>query len=149
MEEFLHFWKSGQNKERAEGLATALVNYELAASLYKGDFLEEDIYESWPALQRENLKEIYLVILDKLSRFYALDGKPQTAIDLCEAILEKDNCREDIYRRLMHCYYKIGQRDKAIKQYRRCVEILSKELEIEPTPTTIELYKKIKNGQIK
>lgn len=144
IEEFLHHWKIAQSTEREKDIQVAVGEYELAAAVYKGDFMEEDLYESWPSSERENFKEIYLFILDRLSKYYSLDGKPSTAISLCETILEQDNCREDIHQRLMRCYYKLGQRDKAVKQFRKCAEVLEAELEVEPTQSTIELYEQIK-----
>jgi DNA-binding SARP family transcriptional activator len=148
VEEFLKYWKNAQSTEREIGIQAAVGEYELAAALYKGDFMEEDLYESWPCSERENFKEIYLSILDRLSEYYFLDGIPSTAASLCETILEKDNCREDIHRRLMRCYYSLEQRDKAAKQYRKCVEALKTELEVEPTRATIELYAQIKQGSL-
>jgi two-component SAPR family response regulator len=148
VEEFLKYWKNAQSTEREKGLEAAIGEYELAAALYKGEFMEEDLYETWPVSERENFKEIYLFILDRLSEYYSQDGKPSTAARLCETILEKDNCREDIHRRLMRCYYKLEQRDKAAKQFRKCVEALKSELEVEPTRATIELYEQIKQGSL-
>jgi DNA-binding SARP family transcriptional activator len=144
VEEFLKYWRMARSIEREKGIEASIGEYEFAASLYKGDFMEEDLYESWPSLERENLKEIYLVVLDRLSRHYSLDGKTETAIDLCELTLGKDNCREDVHRRLMECYYRTGQRDKALKQFRKCAEILREELEVEPTRKTRELYEQMK-----
>jgi len=144
VEEFLRHWKCAQHKERGKELAAALGQYELAAALYNGDFLEEHIYENWTDLDRENLKEVYLAVLDRISNFYSLDGKPDVAINLCEKILTKDNCREDVHRRLMRCYYRLGQRNKALKQYQKCSRVLSAELEVVPTHATTQLYKQIK-----
>ncbi len=146
VEEFLHYWKIAQSTEREKGIQAAVGEYERAAAVYKGDFMEEDLYESWPSSERENFKEIYLFILDRLSKYYSLDDKISTALSLCETILEQDNCREDIHRRLMRCYYRLGQRDKAVKQFRKCAEVLKEELEVEPTRATIELYEQIKQG---
>lgn len=144
VEEFLQHWKIAQSTEREKGIQAAVAEYELTAALYKGDFMEEDLYESWPSSERENLKEIYVFILDRLSKYYSQEGKHSTAISLCETILEQDNCREDIHQRLIRCYYKLGQRDKAVKQFRKCAEVLKTELEVEPTRATIELYEQIK-----
>lgn len=149
VEEFLHHWKLAKTTEREKEIQAAVAEYELAAAAYKGDFLEEDLYESWPSAERENFKEIYLFILERLSKYYSLDGKPSTAISLCETILEQDNCRENIHQRLMRCYYRLGQRDKAVKQYHKCVEVLEAELEVEPTRTTVELYEQIKQNFLK
>ena len=148
VEKFKYYWRLAQSSEREKGIEAALGEYELAAALYKGDFMEDDLYEGWTALDRENLKEIYLVILDRLSNYYSCDGKPVTAINLCEIILRKDSCREDVHRRLMRCYYRLGQRDKAIKQFRKCSEILNLELEVPPTKTTISLFQQIKKDTV-
>ncbi len=144
VEEFLQHWRAGQSLERQQSPEAAVVEYEFALANYLGDFMGEDPYEAWPSLERENLKEIYLLVLDRLSRYYSLDGKSETAIDLCELILANDSCREDVHQRLMRCYYRIGQRDKALKQFRKCAEILRAELEVEPTRETNELYELVK-----
>ncbi len=144
VEDFLQHWRVAQSLEREKGLAEAVGEYEMAAALYTGDFMEEDLYEDWCTLDRENLKEIYLLILDRLSAHYSSLGKCATAVALCQNILAKDNCREDIHQRLMRCYYRLGQRDKALKQFHKCREILLAELEVEPTRTTCELYEQIK-----
>jgi DNA-binding SARP family transcriptional activator len=149
VEEFLHHWRIAQRVEQEKHRHEAIANYELAANLYQGDFMEDDLYESWPAQQRENLKEVYLVILDRLGEHYALDGHPDTAISLCEKILEKDICREDVYRRLMRCHYRLGQRDKALRVFQKCSAALKKELEAEPTRATIQLYEQVKQDCLK
>jgi DNA-binding SARP family transcriptional activator len=126
----------------------AISEYERAAQIYKGEFLEDEIYDSWSALDRENLKEIYLVIMDKISELYVLSKKHLESIGLCEKILEKDNCREDIHRRLMLSYYRIGQRDKAIKQFQKCVEVLKEELEVKPSSETTNLFEQLKRDSL-
>lgn len=149
VEAFKRYWRVAQSIEREKGIEAAVCQYELAAALYKGDFLENSIYSAWTDLERENLKEIYLYILNKLSDYYSLDGKPDVAINLCNTILEKDNCREDVYRRLMKCYLRIGQRNTALKQYHKCLEILKSELEVEPTRSTKQLYEQIRQDSLK
>jgi DNA-binding SARP family transcriptional activator/CheY-like chemotaxis protein len=148
VEEFRKTWRSAQCLEHAKGLSAAISKFEWAAGLYKGDFLEDEIYDSWSAIDRDNLKEIYLVILDKISEFYVLSKKHSEAIGLCEKILEKDNCREDIHRRLMLSYYRNGQRDKAIKQFQKCVEVLKEELEVKPSSETTNLFEQLKRDSL-
>ncbi len=149
VEEFVKHWRVAQSTERQKGIGAALAEYELAASLYSRDFMEEERYSDWPIQEREHLREIYLVILDRLSRHYSLDGKAETAISLCERILEKDSCREDVHRRLMKCYLSLGYRDKALRQFQKCAEALQSELEVDPTRATLELYQEIKSWQVR
>lgn len=144
VEEFRKKWLKAQSIEHNSGLRAAVIEYELAAEIYRGEFLEDEIYDDWSSLDRENLKEIYLVILDKISENFMHNGNNHEAISVCKKILEKDNCREDIYRRLMECFYSAGHRARAIKIFRKCTKALKAELEVEPTAATIQLYRKIK-----
>lgn len=148
IDKFRSTWSKAQSIEHEQNLSAAVFEYERAAAMYKGEFLEEEIYASWSSIDRENLKEIYLVVLDKMSQNYMYSSHYRKAIRLCETVLEKDNCREDIYCRLMVCYYHIGQRNKALKLFRKCVRVLQDELEVKPAAATIELYKKIKESQL-
>jgi two-component SAPR family response regulator len=144
VEEFRKKWLKAQSIEHISGLRAAVLEYERAAEIYRGEFLEDEIYDDWSSLDRENLKEIYLVILDKISENFMHNGNHHEAISVCKKILEKDNCREDIYRRLMECFYSSGHRAKAIKIFRKCTKALKAELEVEPTAATIQLYRQIK-----
>lgn len=144
VEEFQRHWKKARLLVAREGVAGAISEFEKASSIYGGDFMEEDLYEDWTVSERENLKEIYLEILENLSRLYSMDGKPDVAIDLCKSILEKDNCREQVHRRLMLCYHRTGKRDHAIRQFHKCSKIIKTELEVNPSRETSELYEKIK-----
>jgi DNA-binding SARP family transcriptional activator len=121
---------------------------ELARALYSGNFMDEDLYDDWAATERDNFKEIYLAILDRLSENYIHTERFSSAVALCEDILSKDNCREDIHRRLMFSYYRAGCRDKALRQFKKCIEALKEELEVEPTKLTRQLYEEIKADRL-
>ncbi len=146
VEEFIQYYEDGQSLERKGKIAEAMKKYEVAEGLYQGDFLEEYLYEDWPMLRRESLKDRYLVILDRLSRYYLEKKRYATCIHLCQRILAKDDCREDAHRRLMRCYSRQGQRNLALRQYHLCVEKLKEELEVPPTQETTALYEQIRQG---
>jgi pentatricopeptide repeat protein len=84
------------------------------------------------------------VALEKISECRLQAGNLEETISICKAILERDGCREEIYRRLMCCYQKAGRRDRALSVYRQCVRSLKGELDVEPAAATVELYRKIK-----
>ncbi len=138
-------WRKAQSIERRTGLSAAAEFYDQIAAIYHDDFLSDEPYEDWSTLERENLKEIFMVTLEKISENRFQLGRFSEAISICKAILEKDNCREEIYRRLMCCYQCVGRRDRALKAYRKCAQALRAELDVEPSVATLELYKKIKS----
>jgi len=148
VEEFIQRCEAGQSLERKEKLAEAMREYEVAEGLYQGDFLEEDLYEDWPMLRREGLKDSYLVILDRLSRYYLEKKRYATCIHLCQKILAKDDCREDAHRRLMRCYSRQGQRNLALRQYHLCVETLAQVLDVSPMQETTVLHNRIRRGEM-
>lgn len=142
--EFGDLWMKARSVERIQGLEAAALYYDQATSMYSGDFMSDELYEDWSTLERENLKEIFLVALEKISENRFQAGNLEETICICRAILERDICREEVYRRLMGCYQKAGRRDKALCVYRQCVRSLKDELDVEPSAATTELYRKIK-----
>jgi DNA-binding SARP family transcriptional activator len=146
--EFGDLWMKAQGVERSQGLEAAAALYDQVASVYSGDFMSDELYEDWSTLERENLKEIFLVALEKISESRFDSGNLAEAISLCKAILERDNCREEIYRRLMCSYQKGGRREKALCVYRQCIRALKDELDAEPSAATTELYRTIKANTV-
>ncbi len=142
---FLSHWNRSRFLQSDNRPGPAVSELELAASIYEGDFIQDEICEEWVLPQREKLREVYLEALENLSRIYSLNGKPKTAIEICSSILEKDDCREKVHRRLMLCYHRVGNRDQALRQFHKCSLILKRELEVKPSSKTIELYHKVRD----
>jgi DNA-binding SARP family transcriptional activator len=147
-EDFLKAYQTGRRVEQQSSLPQAVASYERATSLYRGDLLEGDVQEEWSCSERAMLRERYLVALERLSHHYAVTGQFATAVALCDAILQRDNCREDVHRRLMRCYYQSGKRCEAIKQFQRCAESLLKELDVAPSKATLELIDRIRKESV-
>ena len=145
--DFSDLWKTGKNLESASGLSGAVPTYDQALGLYTGDFLEEMRYEDWFSSERDSLREIYLMLMDKKSNFYLEQSDYNRVITICQQMLYKDQCLEDIHRRLMRSYYILGLKDMAVKQYIKCCDILGQELEIEPSEQTVLLYQNIIKGK--
>ena len=125
----------------------AASEYELAASLYQGDFLADDPYEDWPVLTRERLRLAYLDTLGRLSQLHLRNAQYASCAVLCQRIIERDPCREDAHRRLMQCYSRQGQPHLALRLYWACVEALRDELEVEVSPATVELQERIRRHE--
>lgn len=142
-EEFEKHVQAGRRLEAAGQPAEAMAEYSIAEGLYQGDFLEEDLYEDWPSVQREHLRIFYLDVVDHLSEYYVQQGQYTAAIALCQKVLAQDNCYEQAHRRLMRCYLGLGQRHLAVRQYQTCVEALREELDLTPSEETVALYRRI------
>ena len=147
VEEFECHQQLGQKLDAKGHLETAIKEYEIAASLYKGDFLQDDPYEDWSILTRERLRIAYLDVLDRLSHAYFSQRQYGACIALCKLILERDNCREDIHCLLMRCYDSQDQQYLALRQYQICADALERELDVDPALETTQLRDRIRQRE--
>lgn len=147
IEEFERCTKAGQMLETRNQLTSAIREYEAAASLYQGDFLEQDPYEEWTILDRERLRIAYLDTLDSLSQIYFDQERYAACITTCQMILTRDRCREDAHCLSMRCYSRQGQYPLALRQYQICIEALRTELDVEPARETKQLYERIRRRE--
>lgn len=114
-----------------------------AVSLYEGDFLPE-VERLWCVPKREALREMYIEALVGMGRCYEIRKECEEAIVWYKRALRVDELREDIHRCIMECYDRVGRRAKALAQYRRCREILKRELGLEPSTETRTVCERIK-----
>jgi len=70
-------------------------------------------------------------------------GHLSESIGACYRALEKDRCHEDSHRLLMRCYARMGQRDRALRQYRLCERVLAQEYGTYPSPETRSLHQSL------
>lgn len=147
VEAFKLNWQTGLRLERAGRLAEAVPFYQQAKTLYRGDFLEDDPFEEWTLAQREELRDTYLMILDKLSRAWFQAGQLDRAVEGWKKIIAMDPWREDAYRHLMVCYSQSRQRELALHWYALCLQALRDQLGLGPAAETVALYEHIRAGE--
>jgi DNA-binding SARP family transcriptional activator len=140
VDEFQQHWTLGRRFEKEGKSAEAIREYDRAEMLYQGDYLEDEPYEEWTLLRREELMDTYLLILGKLADNSMKNADYDNCITYSQKILAKDHCREDAYRRLMSCYSRIGQRNRALRWYEICRRTVQIELEASPDQETSALY---------
>ena len=140
VEEFDELYERGRGLERAGRAEDAAACYEEAIGLYRGDYLVEDLYEDWTMVERERLSNAYVDMLDRLAVHYLQSGQLRESVRACYQVLEKDRSHEDSHRLLMRCYVELGQRGRALRQYRLCERILAQEYGTAPSPETRSLY---------
>ena len=138
--------ESGRQAHDAGDLAGAVVAYEGARRLYRGDLLEEDRYADWALAQRERLSERYLTLLTEMAEAYAQQGRYRRAISFCRRVLARDPLREAVFVHLIRTYAHAGERSQALRTYERCRYLLAEEMGVEPMPATRSLAERIRTG---
>jgi len=122
----------------------ALERYRQALSLYTGDYLEDCLYEDWCSEERERLVALYLRTADRVAELLARKEAWEEVLTVCQGILARDPCWEQAYRWMMLAYARTGRRAQALRVFRRCVQHLREELDVEPSPATVQLYESIR-----
>jgi len=138
----------GRRHQESGALGEAIGAYEAARELYRGDFLEEDLYEDWAFIERERLRERLLTMLTELAECYAQQGRYRRAIARCREVLAADPYREAVHVRLMLYHYYAGEQDRALRAYERCRQVLADGLDLEPLPGTAALAEQIRDGTL-
>ena len=147
VEAFENHLQSGRRALESGDIQQGLSEFEAATSLYQGNLMEDDPYEDWPVVKREQLRMEYLEILDSMSHHYFNQGQYSACVTLCKQILSNDRCREDAHCRLMRCYSRMDQDHLALRQYKACVEALLTDLEVTPSPSTVQLFERIRRHE--
>jgi DNA-binding SARP family transcriptional activator len=113
--------------------------------LYQGD-LVPDIYDDWIIPLRTHWQQQYIDLVQTLIQHTQKHQADPQTIPLAERLLQLDPLRESSHRLLMECYYRNGDRARALQQYERCQQLLQQELAAAPMPKTIALYRRIREG---
>jgi DNA-binding SARP family transcriptional activator len=117
-----------------------------AVRLYDGDLLA-NWYVDWCTGPRARLKQIYLILLDKLTQWCEVHGQYEEGLEYGAATLEHDSARERTHRQLMRLHVLAGYRTAALRQYDACARILREELDVAPAQRTVELYDQIRSDR--
>ncbi len=116
--------------------------WQRAVALYQGDFLPE-AEQVWCVPMRETIRDMHIEALIGVGQCHEARSEFEEATRWYRRGLEIDELREDIHRRIMQCFASTGQRASALVQYRRCQEVLRREMNTEPSEETNLLYAQI------
>jgi DNA-binding SARP family transcriptional activator len=148
VEEFERRAERGLQLHSEGELPEAARELERAASLYRGPYQEDEPYAETAILTRERLRVIFLDVLDRLGDIAFARGHYDECIAFAQSMLAHDRCREDAHRRIMRCCSRQGQTDLALRRYQACVTALHDELDVTPSPATVELHEAIRRHQM-
>ena len=132
---------------RAETLqgADALVEYDRALAIYKGDFLGSEPYE-WADAYRRDYQRRFRAAAHQAGRV-ALDCRDvKRATEFYRAILDRDPIDEEAARALMRCHAKLGDGNSVRRTFKVLTESLRRELDdekAEPLPETSGLLREL------
>lgn len=116
VEDFDKRYIRSRRLEEAGNINQAAMECEAAVELYRGDYLQEDLYEDWTMVERERLANAYIHMLEHLATYCWETGRYQQAVEICYLILKKEPCHEGTHRRLIDHYNSLGLRERSLRQ---------------------------------
>ncbi|NOX62272.1 MAG: AAA family ATPase, partial [Chloroflexi bacterium] len=127
-----------------EAIDTAAL--QRAATLGEGEFLP-GFYEDWVIRRRERQRMLLRDALVRLMREYESRADDSSALKIAQRVLEIDACNEAAHRLAMRAYSRMGEQAAALAQYRRCQEVLAKEMAATPSAKTQQLFRQLQMAE--
>ncbi len=131
-----------RQQEQATNQETARQALEKAVGLYQGDLLPS-CYDDWIMPERERLRQGFVESLQRLIQLLETQRDYRAAISYVRQLLRHEPLREATYRRQMRLHALINERGEALRAYHACATVLQRELGIEPSPATREMYERL------
>lgn len=125
--------------ERLRGVREAL-------ALYRGPLLPADTERPWSARLRDALHARVIRVAAEAGRACEAAGRWEDAVACYERALELEPGAEDLYRRLMRGYGRLGRRAEALILYARCRHALAAHVGVPPSPETEALHRTLRAG---
>ncbi|MCL4559122.1 MAG: tetratricopeptide repeat protein [Chloroflexi bacterium] len=113
-----------------------------AVALYIDDLLP-NCYDEWILADRERLRQIYLSALHNLVQQHESAGDYAAALGYALRLLQSDPLREDTHRLVMRLHALNGDRAAVLHAYQNCATLLKRELGIDPSPATRQVYERL------
>ena len=138
----------------AESCTRCITPLTQALELYRGDFLEgfslpdSPQFDEWQYFTERALQRKCTEALQLLSAAHQAAGSYEKALEAADRLFAFDPLNETAHRQLMRLYVSLGRRDLALKQYRDCVRLLQTELGTPPLEETVDLYERIRAGEM-
>jgi DNA-binding SARP family transcriptional activator len=125
----------------------AVTWYREATRLYAGPLLEGDTSGDWYAASARQFHFEHCTVLERLCSLLIERGEIDEAVTVGDQLLQADPCRETGHQLLMRAYAALDQPHLIVAQFKRCEATLRRELSVELSEATVELYRALLAGR--
>ncbi|MCB0058441.1 MAG: AAA family ATPase, partial [Caldilineaceae bacterium] len=140
--DLLRFDIAVKRAAREEAPGERIVSLRAGVDAYGGELLPGS-YSDWLLAARERLAQQYATLLEQLVDLHEARRAYAEAIACAQRLLTHDPLHERTYRVLMRLHALTGDRAAALRVYHTCASMLVRELGVEPSPATRELYERL------
>ena len=138
---------------RLEACRDCMAQLAQAVALYRGDLLEgigrrdDSPLVDWLETTRHTLQRMAVNALHALARHYLARRQFAETEQATTRLLHIDALDEEALRLQIHTLVQRGERNQALKRYRRFRDKLQAELDLEPMPETVKMARAIQAGE--
>ncbi|MHB8132708.1 MAG: ABC transporter substrate-binding protein [Anaerolineaceae bacterium] len=118
-----------------------------AVSVYKGELLP-GFYEDWVILERERLQAAFNHKMQNLLECLLIEKRWDEVLNWSEYWIAFGGTPEPAYQALMLADAGLGNLASAAAQYQRCINVLARDLEVEPSEKTRYVFNQIRKGNL-
>lgn len=115
---------------------------------YHDHFLAKEDLTSWSVSMHERLRSKFIHHLLEVGRYMEKNGCWEQAMRCYRKGIDVDDLVEVFYQRLMICCLQTNCQSEGLLVYRRCVQVLSIALGLQPEPETESLYNSLKESRL-
>jgi DNA-binding SARP family transcriptional activator len=123
-----------------EGDPVRLERLIAADRLVQGEVFPEWTYADWCSELQAKVEHRHHRVLQELAETQTRSGLPSDAAQSYRRLVAIEPEREEWHRGLMTTLFEGGEAALALRQYHACRAVLGRELGIEPSPVTRQLY---------
>jgi DNA-binding SARP family transcriptional activator len=98
-----------------------------------------DWYDDWLVDDREEVRQLRLHALERMTEEFSLNGRHGEAIQAALTAVRLEPLRETAHAALIRAHLAEGNRSEALRQFSRCRAILKTELAVEPSESIRKL----------
>ncbi|HVW84812.1 MAG TPA: AAA family ATPase [Bryobacteraceae bacterium] len=128
-----------QDAAKAGDVRTETQALEDAARLYHDD-LTPGLYDDWLQPVREHYRQKAAQVLSRLASLLEQEHDYPAAIRYAERLVVQDPLGEAHHQLLIRLHALNGDRASALRAYHQCMRVLRRELAVEPSAATRELF---------
>jgi DNA-binding SARP family transcriptional activator len=137
-----HFEKT--ISELTSGEEISIEELKSLFKLYRGDYFISLKYEDWTEINREKIREYFLLLIDFMTNRLFKREKYRDVVNYLHKGIEYDPYRENFYLLYIKALVKLGRIAEAINSYKKCERILNEELNVPPSPELKSEIQRIK-----
>jgi predicted ATPase/DNA-binding SARP family transcriptional activator len=131
--------------ERTEGRPLEAIIEDVG--FYRGELLP-GFYDEWVSLERDRLLSAYHQKMNCLLERLIQSRRWDEVIKWGEDWIRLGFSPEPAYRALLKAYAGLGNQGMISITYQRCKEALDRDLGVDPSPGTVQLYEQIQAGEL-